>query len=329
MPGPERHNNPYLRHGGALEGDAPGEGGGAREELARREAGSGLEVEIVDRSRGARSGPVAPVRLTFSDRFGFSCHKGISCWNACCRDTDITLTPFDILKLSRTLDLRPAEFLRRFAVSAIWERADLPVAKLRVADEEGGHKPCVFLDDEEGCTVYDDRPVACRYYPLGLAAVKLKGHEAPEDFYFLVEEDHCRGHAEPKQQSVAEFRAEQGVEPYDLQNRGWIEILMKMTSWKTLGGPNGKAPGERTKQMFFMATTDVDAFRRFVFETSFLESYDVDPALAGRLGSDDEALMRFAFDWLKHILFNEAAVALRRDVLQRAVARARRDMGAG
>ena len=40
----------------------------------------------------------------------------------------------------------------------------------------------------QGCTVYKDRPVSCRYYPLGLAAVKMKGHDKPEDFYFLVRE---------------------------------------------------------------------------------------------------------------------------------------------
>ncbi|MGI9385751.1 MAG: hypothetical protein ACR2PO_21585, partial [Methyloligellaceae bacterium] len=175
----------------------------------------------------------------------------------------------------------------------------------------------------------EDRPVACRYYPLGLAAVKMKGHETPEDFYFLVKEPHCKGHDEPKEQTVDAFRREQGVAPYDDQNRGWIDILMKMTSWKTLGGPQGKDLDPRTKKMFFMATTDPDAFRRFVFETRFLDTYEVDDEIAERLKTDDELLLRLAFDWLKNVIFNEPTIALRESALQEAIARAQRDMGAG
>ncbi len=288
-----------------------------------------MAVEIIENVRDADAGPIEPVRLAADDTMCFSCHKGVSCWNACCHDTDITLTPFDILRLSRHLNIRPSEFLTKFAVPAIWDKAGLPVAKLRVSDEAGDRKPCVFLHDEDGCSVYEHRPVSCRYYPLGLAAVKMKGHEEPEDFYFLVKEPHCKGHDEPKTQTVAEYRAEQGVEWYDDQNRGWIDILMKMTSWKTLGGPQGKDLDPRTKKMFFMATTDPDAFRRFVFETRFLETYEIDDDIVERLRTDDELLLRLAFDWLKNVIFNEPTISLRESAMQDAISRAQRDMGAG
>lgn len=297
----------------------------AGEERARREAEADMSVEIIDGVRG--DGPVTPVRLQAGDSFRFSCHKGVSCWNACCHGTDITLTPFDILRLSRRLNLRPAGFLASFTLPSVWDKAGLPVARLRMADE--ADSPCVFLDDEAGCTVYEDRPASCRYYPLGLAAVKMKGHEAPEDFYFLVREAHCKGHDEAQEQTVAEFRRQQGIEPYDEQNRGWIHILMKMTSWKTLGGPWGREPDARTRKMFFMATTDVDAFRRFVFETRFLNTYEIDAGMIERLKGDDELLQRLAFDWLRNVLFNEPTIALRAEVLQEAIGRARRDLGAG
>ncbi|MCH8828401.1 MAG: hypothetical protein IID45_02365 [Planctomycetes bacterium] len=47
------------------------------------------------------------------------------------------------------------------------------------------------------------------------------------------------------------------------------------------------------------------------------------------LRSDDKALLRLGFDWLKHILFNDATIALRDSVLQAAIAEARSDVGAG
>ena len=298
----------------------------ARDELARRE--TDLEVSIFDGVLGHDANPVLPVRLKADDRFCFSCHRGVPCWNTCCYGTDITLTPFDILRLTRRLGVKASEFLERYTVPATWEKAGMPVAKLKVQGRKGDG-PCVFLDEEEGCTVYSDRPATCRYYPLGLAAVKMKGQEKEEDFHFLVKESHCQGHEEDKLQSVAEFRSEQGVEPYDEQNRGWIEIMMKMVSWRSIGGPGGREPSPETKRMFFMVSTDIDALRRFVFDTKFLDTYWIDEDDVERLKTDDEALLALGFDWMKNVLFNVSTLPMREDVLKRATAKARTDVGAG
>ncbi len=293
------------------------------EEKAKiREKSQELKATVFDGVRLENENPVQPIQLKSEDRFCFSCHKGLSCWNSCCYGADITLTPLDILRLSRFLNVTPSEFLRIFTLPAFWGDSGLPVAKLR-AEGKDGKGACVFLDPEEGCTVYEERPVNCRYYPLGMAKVKMKGHEKPEDFYFLVREAHCKGHEEAKEQTVAEFREEQGVVPYDDVNRGWIEILMKMASWNVLGGPYGQAPSEQTRKMFFMATTDVQAFRRFVFETKFLQTYDVDPELVERLKEDDTLLLQLAFDWMKTVLFNDGSLPMREEVLQDAIAKAR------
>ena len=297
------------------------------DEARRRQAEIDLDVPIVTALRDAAEGPVVPVRLTASNAFCFSCHRGVSCWNECCHDTDITLTPYDIIRIGRALKLTSGEAARMFATEAVHEASGMPVVKLKRVDSGAAKRPCVFLDPAEGCTIYADRPAACRYYPLGLASVKMKGHDAPEDFYFLVKEPHCKGHDEPHEQTVAEFRAEQGVEPYDERNRGWIHILMKLASWKVLGGPFGKEPDERTKKMFLMATTDLDAFRRFVFDTSFLQRYAVAPETHADLATDDEALLKLALDWLRAILFNEPTLPLREEVLHGAIAKARAGLG--
>lgn len=298
----------------------------AEEDIKRRHAEADMEVQIIDAVRTG-SGPVQPVRLTASGKFNFRCHKGVSCWNECCHNTDITLTPYDILRLAKRFETRPPTIISTLTVPAEHEASGMPVLKLKMMEDESGRRPCVFLDEDKGCTVYGDRPAACRYYPLGLASVKMKGHEAPDDFYFLVKEPHCKGHEEEHEQTVAEFRAEQGVDPYDEHNRGWIDILMKLASWKTVGGPMGKAPTTQTKQMFFMVSSDVDRFRRFVFETRFLQVYEVSPEAVEAIKTDDEALLRLGFDWLKQVLFNEPTLALREDVLQGAVAKARAAIG--
>lgn len=294
------------------------------EDRARREAEADMDMNVFDGVRAHDGNPVQPVRITAKDSFCFSCHKGVSCWNVCCHGADITLTPFDILRLSRRLEVKPADFLRLFTAPALWAGGDMPVAKLRMEGAEG-NGACVFMDEEEGCTVYEDRPVNCRYYPLGLAAVKMKGMEEAEDFYFLVKESHCRGHDENRELSVAAFREEQGVEPYDEQNRGWIEILMKLASWKVLSGPFGKELPEATKKMFFMATTDVDMLRRFVFESKFLRTYLIDPEIVDKLRTDDEMLLKLGFDWLKNVIFGEETIKMRQEVLNDAIAKVRAD----
>jgi hypothetical protein len=297
-------------------------------EKTRPDSDGKEELEIFDavRDLGGENNPVEPTRLKTEDSFCFSCHKGISCWNKCCTGADITLTPNDILRLRKHFKLSATEFLQKYTVPAFWEQAGLPVAKIKMNDDDG-KGACPFLADE-GCTVYENRPVTCRYYPLGLASVKPKGSEVKEDFHFLVKETHCKGHDETKELSVSEFKAEQAIEEYDLVNRGWIDILMKMSSWKHLGGPNGKDVSPQTKQMFFMASTDVETLRKFILETKFLETYDIDPEAVEIIKTDDQALLQLGFDWLKSVMFNEQTISLKEQVLRGAMAKAREELGA-
>ncbi len=285
-----------------------------------------MELEVFDAVRGQSLEAVQPVRLKPEDNFNFHCHKGVSCWNKCCHGADITLTPGCILVLSRHLKLKPAEFLAQYTVPSMHDRADLPVAKLKMGGDDG-KGGCPFVT-AEGCSIYSARPATCRYYPLGVVSIKMKESETKEDFNFLVKESHCRGHDETRSVSVGEYRNEQGVEWYEMINRGWVDILMKLASWNSLGGPLGKPIELPTKRMFFMATTDVQAFRRFVFETKFLESYDIDPEAVEILKTDDEALLLLAYDWLKTVLFHESTILLKEQVLQRAIAGAREELGA-
>ena len=297
----------------------------AAQEVRRTDVDRDVELRVFAGVRAQAPGPVEPVKLALGDTFSFRCHRGVSCWNVCCHGADVTLTPYDILRLSRHLSLRPAQFLERYTVPAVHEATDMPVVKLKMGGEDG-KGPCPFVATE-GCTIYPDRPATCRYYPLGLMSVKLKDGDRKEDFHFLVREPHCRGHEEANLQTVSDFRREQEIEPYDRANRGWIDILMKLASWRSLGGPLGRAASPQARQMFFMVSTDIERLRRFVFETRFLEIYDVSPDAARRIETDDVALLQLGFDWLKNVLFNEPTLVMRPEILQSAVASARAELG--
>lgn len=309
-------------------GTSPDEGHDYDEAEAARRATYERDVEmnLFEGLNAQAKNPVQPVKLSPEDTFCFGCHKGVSCWNVCCHGADITLPPYDILRLSRYLHLTPADFLSGYTVPAEHAESGMPIVKIKMNGDDG-QGACPFMDAEEGCRVYDFRPAACRYYPLGLISVKMKDAEAKEDFHFLVREDHCCGHAEAKKQSVADFRAEQGVERYEEVNRGWIDILMKLASWRTLGGPMGRQPSAQALKMFFMVSTDVDAFRRFVLESRFLQIYDIPEEAVEGITKNDELLLRLGFDWLKNVLFNEPTLGMRDVVLQGAIAKARTELG--
>ena len=46
--------------------------------------------------------------------FRFACSPGVACFNACCRDLNQSLYPYDILRLKKRLKLPSGEFLERY-----------------------------------------------------------------------------------------------------------------------------------------------------------------------------------------------------------------------
>jgi len=73
---------------------------------------------------------IKPVRLSADSKFKFECHKGVKCFTKCCRDINIALTPYDIIRLKNRLQLSSDEFLAmytqctRFLV--FWKKQTFP-----------------------------------------------------------------------------------------------------------------------------------------------------------------------------------------------------------
>ena len=170
--------------------------------------------------------PVLPAQLDETHVFNFRCYKGIDCFNACCRSIDIMLTPYDILRLKQHLGMSSSEFLREYTVP--FEFGNNSIAGVKLMTKEGSME-CKFVTDE-GCSVYEDRPTACRYYPIGLLSLRRADENFDRASYALVQEDHCHGHREDRPVSIADYRKEQGLEEYDEQGRSWRQLILKMKS---------------------------------------------------------------------------------------------------
>jgi len=76
----------------------------------------------------------------------------LKCAN-CCKSISPTLYDRDIERLSRFLKLKPSEFIEKYL--KIDEDKDYVFCQT----------PCPFLDPENYCLVYENRPKACREYP--------------------------------------------------------------------------------------------------------------------------------------------------------------------
>lgn len=257
--------------------------------------------------------PVVPEAFDGDREIRFRCRKGIECWNACCSDIDITLTPYDVLRLKKRLGLDSATFLREHTFPYEMEKDGIAGVKLKPV--EAG-TACRFMRPE-GCSVYDDRPTACRYYPVALLAMRRQGESVDRDSFALVKEPHCAGHREARTITVTDYRREQGAVEYDAAARGWRQLVLKKLS----SGPTVGKPSARSRELFFMACYDLDRFRAFVASDAFAALYDVAEERAAGAFDADEPLLAFAFRFLRHALFGEETMRPRPDAVERRRAR--------
>jgi Fe-S-cluster containining protein len=240
---------------------------------------------------------IAPVRLSPESRFKFECHPGVRCFTQCCRGINIILTPYDIIRLKNRLQLSSEEFLAIYTKPEILEKTDLPMVTLKLLDDD--RQSCPFVRDD-GCIVYQDRPTTCRYYPVGVAALSHKEGADGDEFYFFVNEPHCKGFEEDKEWTIREWRKDQGVDIHDEINAGWTDLIVRKRSF-----PKNIMLTQKAKELFFMASYNIDKFKRFVFESEFMQRFDIDAETAEKLKNDEVELLKFAMVWLKSVLFQE------------------------
>jgi len=234
------------------------------------------------------------VLLTLDDKFKFSCHGALACFNKCCRDINIFLTPYDVLRMRKATGLSSQEFLNRYTIPLIGEEG-LPLVVLKMREDK--EKTCPFVASE-GCNIYLDRPWACRMYPVFPVS--------SEQIEFVVEEKaSCDGFKGDKERAIREWKRDQGIEIYDEMNKVYKEI-----TYHDYFEKGGKLDRGKTK-LIYAACYDLDAFRKFLFETRFFEIYDVDHELVDKIREDDEELLNFGYKWVRSNLFSEDTLRLK------------------
>jgi len=232
-------------------------------------------------------------RVRPGEPFRFACSASLPCFNTCCRNKDLILTPYDVLRLKGALRLDSDRFLERHVLFRPDPDSGFPVLSLRMLDEP--EKRCPFVG-QAGCTVYGDRPTACRLYPLGRATARTGGGD-PEEVFFLLHAPACRGLATERSSPLEAWLEGQGLGPYRRFNNRMLEVLFHPR----------RVPGRRLSpeqvRKVIVACYNADAFRSFLFGSGFLKQAGVPSARRRKIRSDDEALLSFGFEFLERVLY--------------------------
>ncbi|MBI9085318.1 MAG: YkgJ family cysteine cluster protein [Desulfobacterales bacterium] len=238
------------------------------------------------------------------DVFQFECHPGLGCFTRCCRDITIFLTPYDIIRMKNALHLSSGDFLAAYAVTMIGDTG-LPVVILKMLEND--EKACPFVTNR-GCRLYPDRPWACRIYPLQPESTKIT-EKAGTAYYSVMDVDFCRGLVSDKIQSLSDWIGQQGIPVYHEMEA----LFKKITTNDRL--IQEKITNKKIQEMYYMACYDLDRFRRFVLESTFLDRFEVSPEAIEQMKTDDVALYRFAIQWLEYGLLGQHVLRVKPDVM--------------
>ena len=255
-------------------------------------------MTLTSTGKGAR----ARDSLTPNSPFRFRCHPGLGCFTTCCRDVNIFLTPYDILRIKRRLNISSEQFLSQYTVTLIPKTSGFPLVVLKMRQDK--QKTCPFVG-RSGCSIYEDRPWSCRMYPLDRG-------EQDGQFHRIADPSVCLGLKEKETRKVRDYFHDQGIDPYEE-----MEVaLRKLTSDPRLS--REMIENQEIQEMLRMALYDLDRFRRFVFESRFLDIFQVDEETVERIREDDFELMKLAHRWLEFGLISGDAFKIREDILTKA-----------
>ncbi|MDO8432523.1 MAG: YkgJ family cysteine cluster protein [Candidatus Binatus sp.] len=138
--------------------------------------------------------------------FSYACN---AC-GRCCHDKVITISPYDVLRIARAMQITTGEAIARYTI----RRGSI----LKFID----HRGCVALDGVR-CGLHRGRPLACRLYPLGIERVG----DGDDDRVITLEPAQGSRGVYGGIGTVDDFLASQEVAPHLEANARYRELLPK------------------------------------------------------------------------------------------------------
>ena len=226
------------------------------------------------------------------ESFRFACHPAVSCFGACCSALDLMLTPFDTLRLRHTTGQTSQEFIQLFATLLAMPEVGLPMLHMRM--QADARHLCPFFR-ETGCAVYQDRPSACRTYPLGRARQRDSEGQVQERI-FMAREAHCHGFSAGTDFDAEAWMHDQGLEPYNSANDRYMALAEDLRAFALI---TGRHMNQKQLGMAGLALYQPDEFQPFLERSGLLERLDLTASRKDEVLHDEEACLDFGYDWLE------------------------------
>ena len=240
-------------------------------------------------------------RVAVDQPFSFRCHPDVSCFNKCCRNLNLYLYPYDVIRLKKQLQLTSDQFIERYTDAVLRDGESFPTVLLTMADT--AEKECPFLSSS-GCGVYQNRPYSCRMFPMDQGVLHTAETGQTEPVYFFKPPDFCCGRHEDTKWTPLTWLVDQMPDIYAEMTRKWAKII-GLTAQHPFS--DFKAAGTKRGKMAFMAVYNVDMFRSFLFSSTFFDRYTVTADVKQQIETSDTHLLQFGLDWFRFVLWQTAS----------------------
>lgn len=233
--------------------------------------------------------------LAADEKFQFSCGPDQPCFNRCCSQLNLPLTPYDVVRLCANLEMGSSDFLPMF--TGMRRNPETGLAEFHLRMVESPDAPCPFVSPA-GCSVYADRPGACRQYPLGRGTRMEK--EGIRERFFMIREEHCCGFEQGRSFTAKEWFADQELNKYNEFNDLYMRLL-------TMIRASGEPLPSRLAGMADLSLWQMDRFAELIRKTGLLAQLSGPLAERPNLLEDNlagaEARLEFGMNWLELLVF--------------------------
>lgn len=240
-----------------------------------------------------------------SEHFQFECGPDSPCYNRCCADVTIPLTPYDLVRISRCLEISSENFLGSFTELHIIPETGISLPMLKMLN--GPDSPCPFVNPT-GCAIYEHRPGACRCWPIGRAS--SLGDGGIKQRFFMIKEDYCQGFNSGKKYTPLEWQTYEGMDKYNFYNDLYMNFLSKISA-------GGKALDKRQAALCFLCLYQLDRFRELINKMGIFSRLDMEKSWQEKIMENslegDEACLDFALKWLELAIFGSCDKLRKKD----------------
>ena len=190
-------------------------------------------------------------RLGMEDTFTFDCK---AC-GECCRDRDdILLSPYDVYRSAKCLELEPLEFFKKYCETYIGPSSGIPLIRLlpkpiikslyRVPPKH--NTVCPLLQTDGKCKVHKAKPTVCALFPLG-RFTQTDQKTSKVSLHYYQQNGKCRARNNPKTHKVKDWLADFDLSDSEEAFLVWSDF----TSYACMEIQKFKKMSDRIKQLVY------------------------------------------------------------------------------